>query len=122
METYFKAPDISCEGCERTIRGALAAVPGVSGVNVDLAAKLVKVIHDGSVGHEALAETLRAAGYPAAGPQGEGGALLHEGAGTAPTEPPTVGKDPVCGMNVSPETVMRDWRLAKAWLLRELGR
>ena len=24
-------------------------------------------------------------------------------------------------LNVSPETVMRDWRLAKAWLLRELG-
>jgi RNA polymerase sigma-70 factor, ECF subfamily len=22
---------------------------------------------------------------------------------------------------VSPETVMRDWRLAKVWLLRELG-
>ncbi len=25
-------------------------------------------------------------------------------------------------LNVSPETVMRDWRLAKAWLLRELSR
>jgi len=25
-------------------------------------------------------------------------------------------------MQVSPETVMRDWRLAKAWLLRELSR
>jgi RNA polymerase sigma-70 factor, ECF subfamily len=24
-------------------------------------------------------------------------------------------------LNVSPETVMRDWRLAKAWLVRELG-
>ena len=24
-------------------------------------------------------------------------------------------------LNISPETVRRDWRLAKAWLLRELG-
>jgi len=24
-------------------------------------------------------------------------------------------------LNVSPQTVMRDWRLAKAWLLREMG-
>ena len=24
-------------------------------------------------------------------------------------------------LGVSPETVMRDWRLAKVWLLRELG-
>jgi RNA polymerase sigma factor (TIGR02999 family) len=25
-------------------------------------------------------------------------------------------------LNVSPETVMRDWRLAKAWLAREMGK
>jgi len=25
-------------------------------------------------------------------------------------------------LHVSPETVMRDWRMAKAWLLRELRR
>jgi len=25
-------------------------------------------------------------------------------------------------LNVSPETVMRDWKTAKAWLLRELSR
>jgi RNA polymerase sigma-70 factor, ECF subfamily len=25
-------------------------------------------------------------------------------------------------LNVSPETVMRDWRLAKVWLLREMSR
>jgi hypothetical protein len=24
-------------------------------------------------------------------------------------------------LNVSPQTVMRDWRLAKAWLLREMA-
>jgi RNA polymerase sigma factor (TIGR02999 family) len=24
-------------------------------------------------------------------------------------------------LNVSPETVMRDWKMAKVWLLRELG-
>ena len=25
-------------------------------------------------------------------------------------------------LEVSPQTVMRDWRLARAWLARELGR
>jgi len=25
-------------------------------------------------------------------------------------------------LDVSPDTVMRDWKMAKAWLLRELGR
>jgi DNA-directed RNA polymerase specialized sigma24 family protein len=25
-------------------------------------------------------------------------------------------------LHISPETVLRDWRLAKSWLLRELGR
>jgi RNA polymerase sigma factor (TIGR02999 family) len=25
-------------------------------------------------------------------------------------------------LNISPETVMRDWKMAKAWLLRELSR
>jgi hypothetical protein len=26
------------------------------------------------------------------------------------------------GLNISPETVMRDWKTAKAWLFRELSR
>jgi len=31
-------------------------------------------------------------------------------------------KETAEALQVSPETVMRDWKLAKAWLLRELGR
>ncbi len=31
-------------------------------------------------------------------------------------------EEPAEVLKVSKETVMRDWRLAKVWLLRELGR
>jgi RNA polymerase sigma factor (sigma-70 family) len=31
-------------------------------------------------------------------------------------------KETAVALNVSAETVMRDWKLAKAWLLREIGR
>jgi len=31
-------------------------------------------------------------------------------------------EETAAALNVSAETVMRDWRLAKAWLLRELSR
>jgi hypothetical protein len=30
-------------------------------------------------------------------------------------------EETAAALRVSPETVMRDWKLAKAWLLRELG-
>jgi RNA polymerase sigma factor (TIGR02999 family) len=30
-------------------------------------------------------------------------------------------EETAAALGVSPETVMRDWKLAKAWLLRELG-
>ena len=100
MESLFTAPDISCAGCDRTIKGVLGAVPGVTGVSVDLAAKSVKVTHDGSVGHDVLAKTLKDAGYPASDPESKSGALRGEVADA----PVTGGKDPVCGMNVTPET------------------
>jgi RNA polymerase sigma factor (TIGR02999 family) len=31
-------------------------------------------------------------------------------------------KESATALNVSPETVMRDWKLAKSWLLREISR
>jgi RNA polymerase sigma factor (TIGR02999 family) len=30
-------------------------------------------------------------------------------------------EETAAALNVSPQTVMRDWRLARAWLMRELG-
>jgi copper chaperone len=39
-------PDISCEHCERTIKGALEPIAGVSLVQVDIPSKRVTVEYD----------------------------------------------------------------------------
>jgi copper chaperone CopZ len=39
-------PDISCEHCERAIKGALEPLPGVQVVNVDIPGKKVRVQYD----------------------------------------------------------------------------
>ena len=44
--TVLNVPDISCEHCERAITGALQPVEGVASVNVDIAAKQVRVDYD----------------------------------------------------------------------------
>ncbi len=44
--TTFSAPDIECQGCASAIKKAVGNVPGVSQVNVDVAAKTVAVTHD----------------------------------------------------------------------------
>ena len=46
--TVLNVPTISCEHCERTITEALAPLPGVSTVNVDIPAKTVTVDFDPS--------------------------------------------------------------------------
>ncbi|MFO0809008.1 MAG: HAD-IC family P-type ATPase [Gemmataceae bacterium] len=101
METKFAAPGISCEGCARTIRDALGAVPGVSGVSVDIAGKTVRVDHGPSASREALAAVLARAGYPAPDEPGTG-TTGHPARPDGPGEA-TV-KDPVCGMDVRPST------------------
>jgi len=42
----FTVPDISCEHCERAIKGALEPLPGVQVVNVDIPGKKVRVQYD----------------------------------------------------------------------------
>ena len=44
--TSLSVPDISCEHCERTIKGALGPVAGVRAVTVDIPAKQVRVEYD----------------------------------------------------------------------------
>ena len=39
----LNVPDISCEHCERAIKGALEPITGVQSVNVDIPARTVKV-------------------------------------------------------------------------------
>lgn len=44
MRTRLAVPDISCEGCKATLERALAPVPGVDAVEVDVAGRLVDVL------------------------------------------------------------------------------
>ncbi len=67
METStFSAPDIECDGCANAIKKALGNVQGVSGVQVDVAAKEVTVTHDENAPRETIAAALDRAGFPVA--------------------------------------------------------
>ena len=44
----LSVPDISCEHCERAIKGALEPLPGVQLVDVDIPARTVRVQFDES--------------------------------------------------------------------------
>jgi len=64
MTTTLTAPDIVCDGCASAIRHALARVPGVSGIDVDVAAKEVTVEHGNLLTREEIAAALDKAGFP----------------------------------------------------------
>ncbi|NWJ25217.1 heavy-metal-associated domain-containing protein [Rhizobium sp. RM] len=54
MTTTFLVPDMTCDHCEKTVRGALAeALPG-SSVNIDLAAHTVTVAGDAAKAEDAI--------------------------------------------------------------------
>ncbi|MDQ7857413.1 MAG: heavy-metal-associated domain-containing protein [Armatimonadota bacterium] len=66
MSKMFEVPRIHCDGCERTVRGAVSALPGVGKVEPSHLTKKVLVEFDPtSVDEERIREALRAAGYPA---------------------------------------------------------
>ena len=56
---------MTCASCVGRVERAIAKVPGVSGVAVNLATESATITTDGSVGAEALAEVVRDAGYEA---------------------------------------------------------
>lgn len=56
-------PEVHCDHCVRSIEGALAPVPGVHDVRVDLSAKQVTVTHDDEVTRGRLVELIEAQGY-----------------------------------------------------------
>ena len=63
--TVLKVPTISCEHCERTITEALAPLPGVSTVKVDIPAKKVTVDFDpSSASVEQFKDVLAEEEYP----------------------------------------------------------
>lgn len=61
-------PDISCEHCERTIKGALTPVDGISEVQVDIPKHQVTVAFDeGKIELERIKEILQGEEYPVTG-------------------------------------------------------
>lgn len=62
----FDVPKIHCDGCERTVTGAVGKLAGVAKVEASAATKRVLVEFDpGTVDEARLREALKAAGYPA---------------------------------------------------------
>jgi copper chaperone len=63
MRTRLAAPDINCDACKAAIEGALAPVPGVEAVEVDIAGRVVDVVHDTAVDADALTQLIEDTGY-----------------------------------------------------------
>jgi copper chaperone len=67
----LNVPDLSCEHCERTVRGALGPLAGVREVRVDIPGKRVRVTFDESVVTvEELKQALLREDYPVASVDG----------------------------------------------------
>lgn len=67
-KNVLNVPDISCEHCERAIKGALEPIAGVRMVNVDIPAKKVTVDYDESqVGLDRIKQAVEEEEYPVAG-------------------------------------------------------
>ena len=66
MRTRLAAPDINCDGCKAAIERALAPVPGVEAVEVDVPGRVVDVVHDRTVDAHALARSVEDIGYQVA--------------------------------------------------------
>lgn len=64
MKTVLKVKNIHCSGCARTIGKDIGIIPGVYGINVDLANKTISVDHTEEVTENKLAEILEQIGYP----------------------------------------------------------
>jgi copper chaperone CopZ len=63
----LSVPDISCEHCERAIKGALEPIPGVQAVAVDIPGKTVKVQYDeGAVTIARIKQAVEDEEYPVA--------------------------------------------------------
>ena len=63
----LSVPDISCEHCERAIKGALEPIRGVQTVSVDIPAKKVQVQYDeGAVTIARIKQAVEDEEYPVA--------------------------------------------------------
>ena len=73
MRVVLRVPDISCEHCERTVKQTLGGMRGVRTVDVDVAAKEVRVSYDEtSVELDGLKAALAGEDYPVASAHPDG--------------------------------------------------
>jgi copper chaperone len=66
VRTRLAVPDISCDACKAALEGALAPVAGVSEVEVDIAGRLVDIVHDLTVDSDRLVQVVEDQGYEVA--------------------------------------------------------
>ena len=66
----LSVPDISCEHCERAIKGVLEPLAGVQSVQVDIPARTVRVAYDeGQVDIDKIKAAVEEEEYPVAAVQ-----------------------------------------------------
>ncbi|RCW88111.1 heavy metal translocating P-type ATPase [Paracoccus lutimaris] len=65
QETRLMVEGMTCASCVGRVEKALAALPGVTGAQVNLATGTAHIHHSAAVTAEALAQTVTAKGYPA---------------------------------------------------------
>lgn len=75
--TALAVEGMKCGGCVANVKKALSAVPGVTGVDVDLGAKRATV--QGSASTDALVAAVQAAGYRATPAAATSPAERHDG-------------------------------------------
>lgn len=61
----LSVPDISCEGCAKSIKAVLGTLPGIGDVQVDVPAKSVTLRYCEQVTRDAITQALDEAGFPA---------------------------------------------------------
>jgi copper chaperone CopZ len=66
VTTTLRITGMTCNGCVRHVDKALRGVPGVTAVDVDLAAGTATVAHEASAPLPALVAAVESAGYEAA--------------------------------------------------------
>jgi copper chaperone len=66
-KAVLRAPDISCDHCIRSIRGAVEALPGVRLIEADIEGKAVTVEYDpAQAALPAIEDAMKDEGYPVA--------------------------------------------------------
>jgi len=66
--TTLTVTGMSCMGCVNSVRNLVSALPGVAGVQVDLASGRVEVIHDPALADApAIRQAIEGGGYQVTG-------------------------------------------------------